>query len=318
MSEGKNIALIFPGQGSQSVGMGVAVSENSPGARAVFEQANDILGFDLARLCFEGPEDELTLTKNSQPAIFVTGIACLASLREAVPSLSPVAAAGLSLGEFSAHVAAGSFSFEDGLKLVRRRGEAMQEACDREPGTMASIVGLGEEKVREICLGLADRGVLDIANLNCPGQVAVSGSVEAVRAAMAEAETLGALKVVELQVSGAFHSRLMKPAEDRLREAVAETEMREPFFPVVANVSAEPVTEPGKIREAILQQLCSPVLWEKSMRYLIGREIGLFIEVGNGRVLRGLMRRIDKSRKVLNVQDPESIMKAVAALAESG
>lgn len=309
------IVLLFPGQGSQEVGMGGAIAERFAGARIVFEEANEILGFDIRRLCIEGPEAELTLTRNSQPAIFVTGIACIRALQEvAVDMPLPIAAAGLSLGEFSAHVAAGSFSFADGLRLVQQRGEAMQDACDREPSTMASIVGLDLELVKQICALFQDRGVLDIANLNCPGQIAISGSVEAVKAAMAEAEKRGAQKAVQLQVSGAFHSRLMKPAEEKLRRAVAETRIVEPKYPVIANVSALPVVKPEEIREALLAQLCSPVLWEKSMRYLMSQGATLFMEVGHGRVLRGLMRRIDKSQRVVNVQDPESLGKALAEL----
>lgn len=312
MSDSRKIALIFPGQGSQEVGMGGGVSERFSSARETFEEANEILGFDIRKLCVEGPEDELTLTKNSQPAIFITSIACLRALREAFPGMPlPSAAAGLSLGEFSAHVAAGTFSFADGLRLVRQRGEAMQDACDRAPSAMASIVGLDLDTVKQICAMFQDRGVLDVGNLNCPGQIAISGSVEAVKAAMGEAEKRGAQKVIQLQVSGAFHSRLMKPAEERLRRAVAETKMAAPNYPVIANVSALPVTAPDEIREALLKQLCSPVLWEKSMRHLIDRGTSLFMELGHGRVLRGLMRRIDKNQSVVNVQDPDSLEKAL-------
>jgi len=320
MSDSNKIALLFPGQGSQGVGMGSAIAASSTVARAAYDEANEILGFDVAKLCFEGPENELTLTKNSQPAIFITSIACLRSLQESVPQMPmPIAAAGLSLGEFTAHVAAGSFSFAEGLRLVRQRAEAMQDACDREPSTMASIVGLDEGVVRNICMSLQDRGVLDIANLNSPGQIAISGSVDAVKAAMAEASRRGALKVVPLQVSGAFHSRLMKPAEEKLREAVAGTRIVSLKYPVIANVTARPVTHPDEIREALIQQLCSPVLWERSMRYLIAEGVDLCIEVGQGRVLSGLMRRIDKGRKMMNVQDPAGISKLAEGLAkESG
>ncbi len=312
MSDSRGISLIFPGQGSQEVGMGGAVSERFSSARETFEEANGILGFDIRKLCVEGPEDELTLTKNSQPAIFITSIACLRALRQAFPGMPiPSAAAGLSLGEFSAHVAAGTFSFADGLRLVRQRGEAMQDACDREPSTMASIVGLDLGTVKQICAMFQELGVLDLGNLNCPGQIAISGSVEAVKAAMGEAEKRGAQKVIRLQVSGAFHSRLMKPAEERLRQAVAETKMVAPEYPVIANVSALPVAEPAEIREALLKQLCSPVLWEKSMRHLIDHGTSLFMELGHGRVLRGLMRRIDKNQNVVNVQDPDSLEKAL-------
>jgi [acyl-carrier-protein] S-malonyltransferase len=187
----------------------------------------------------------------------------------------------------------------------------MQEACDITPSTMASIIGLDEKTVSEICEMFQETGVLNIANLNSPGQIAISGSVEAVKAAMAEAEKRGAQKVVQLQVSGAFHSLLMKPAEEKLRQVAVETKITEPGIPVVANFSARSVKAPEEIREAIVKQLCSPVLWEKSMHYIISERVDLFLEFGHGRVLRGLMRRIDKSKKVLNVQDPESLGKAI-------
>jgi [acyl-carrier-protein] S-malonyltransferase len=315
MREKVRIAFLFPGQGSQQVGMGKALCERFPSARATFEEANDVLGFDIRRLCFNGPEEDLKLTKNSQPAIFVTSVACARALREAGPPIvSPWAAAGLSLGEFGAHVVAGSFSFVDGLRVVRKRGEFMQEACEIEPGTMASIIGLEEEVVKEICSKFKDRGVLNIGNLNSPGQIAISGSVAAVKAAMTEAEERGAQRVVQLQVSGAFHSRLMKPAEEKLRQVVAETRIVEPNLPVIANFSARPVTRPDEIREAIIAQLCSPVLWEKSMRHLIAEGTGLFVELGQGRVLRGLMRRIDGKQKVMNIQDPGSLDRAIEEL----
>ncbi|MDD5556280.1 MAG: ACP S-malonyltransferase [bacterium] len=315
MDERTGFALLFPGQGSQEVGMGRAMADRSPAARAVYEEANAILGFDLRRLCFEGPADELTLTKNSQPAIFTTSIACLEAMREAAPGMpAAAAAAGLSLGEFSAHVAAGSLSFADGLRLVRRRGEAMQEACDREPGTMASILGLDLETVREICAALAGLGVLDIANLNSPGQVAVSGGVEAVRAAMREAERRGAKKAVELQVSGAFHSRLMRPAEEALRTAVEGVPIGPPRFPVVANATARPVSSPDEIRETLVRQLCSPVLWEEGVRHIIRSGVRLFVEVGHGRVLRGLVRKIDGAATALGIADPAGLAKALAGL----
>jgi [acyl-carrier-protein] S-malonyltransferase len=312
MADLRKVAFIFPGQGSQQVGMGKEISETYKSARQTFEQANDILGFDIMKLCFEGPEEELKLTKNSQPAIFVNSIACFRAFQDADATIgSPAAVAGLSLGEFTANVAAGSFSFEDGLRLVRKRGEYMQDACDIEPSTMASIIGLDEHKVRDICASLQDKGVLDIGNLNCPGQIAISGSVEAIRNAMEAAEQSGAQKVVELEVSGAFHSRLMKPAEERLKDQVESTAIKAPVMPVIANYTARPVTTPEGIREAIIRQLCSPVLWEKSMRYLISEGFELFLEFGQGKVLRGLMRRIDKGRKVLNVQDPGSLEKTL-------
>lgn len=316
MASVQRVAFVFPGQGSQEPGMGSEIAGAFPEARAVFAEANDLLGFDLARLCFEGPEAELSLTKNSQPAIFTASIACLKALAVAAPVLpTPVAGAGLSLGEFSAHVAAGSLSFADGLRLVRRRAESMQEACDRAPSAMASIVGLSPETVGEICSAVARLGVIGIANLNCPGQVVVSGDVAAVDAAMGEAGRRGAQKTVRLQVSGAFHSRLMKPAEERLREAVAVATIHPSRYPVIANATGLPVTDPAEIRETLVRQLCAPVLWERGVRFIIGMRVGLFIELGHGRILSGLLRRIDRVQKAANVGDLRSLEKTRAALA---
>ncbi|HOE27821.1 MAG: ACP S-malonyltransferase [Candidatus Aureabacteria bacterium] len=316
MASAQRIAFIFPGQGSQEPGMGREIAGAFPEARRVFDEANGLLGFDLARLCFEGPEAELSLTKNSQPAIFTVSIACLKALLAAVPGLPvPIAAAGLSLGEFSAHVAAGSLSFADGLTLVRRRAESMQEACDLVSSAMASIVGLSPETVGEICAAQETRGVIGIANLNCPGQVVISGCVAAVEAAMEEAGRRGAQKVVRLQVSGAFHSRLMKPAEERLREAVAAATISPPRYPVIANATGLPATDPEEIRGALVRQLCAPVLWEKSVRFIIGMKAGLFIELGHGRVLSGLLRRIDRAQRAANVGDLKGLERLRAALA---
>lgn len=316
MASVQRVAFVFPGQGSQEPGMGSEIAGAFPEARAVFAEANDLLGFDFARLCFEGPDAELSLTKNSQPAIFTASIACLKALAVAAPGLpTPVAGAGLSLGEFSAHVAAGSLSFADGLRLVRRRAESMQEACDRVPSAMASIVGLSPETVGEICSAVAGLGVIGIANLNCPGQVVVSGDVAAVDAAMGEAGRRGAQKTVRLQVSGAFHSRLMKPAEERLREAVAAATIHPSRYPVIANATGLPVTDPAEIRETLVRQLCAPVLWEQGVRFIIGLKVGLFIEIGHGRILSGLLRRIDRVQKAANVGDLRSLEKTRAALA---
>ncbi|MCX6357065.1 MAG: ACP S-malonyltransferase [Candidatus Aureabacteria bacterium] len=311
----KKIALLFPGQGSQAVGMGKEMAGQFDKARSIYDEANDLLGYDIARLCFEGPDNDLTQTKHSQLAIFITSVALLRVIEDAAPGLAPVAAAGLSLGEFTAHVAAGSFSFADGVRLVRQRAEAMQEACERTPSTMASIVGLEIAMVQEVCDATRGQEVLDIANLNSPGQIAISGSSPAVERAMAEAERRGAAKVVRLQVSGAFHSALMRPAEEKLRSAIEAAAIVSPRYPVIANVTAQAASTPAEIRETLVRQLCSPVLWEKSVQGLISRGVTTFLEVGHGRILSGLLRRIDKTAKAVNVQDPASLAKTVEALA---
>lgn len=288
------VAFQFPGQGSQVVGMGASLADAFPEARAVFQEADDVLGFELSRLCWEGPERELRSTENAQPALLAHGVACARVLVSG--GLEPAVAAGHSLGEFTAHVTAGSLTFGDALRLVRVRGQAMARAGDERPGTMAAVIGLEEADVERLCEEVRRDGeTLVPANYNAPGQIVISGSLEAVRRAAAEAKARGARMAVELQVSGAFHSPLMSSAVGPLAEALAEVEVREAGIPVVANVDARPVTEPDAIRARLIDQVTGAVRWTECVRTL--RELGArrLIELGPGSVLTGLLKRIDRS-----------------------
>ncbi len=305
----RRAVFLFPGQGSQFVGMGKALYQASERARRVYREANEALGLDLAAISFEGPEDELVKTKNTQPAILTHSVAALRELE--ARGVVPAAAAGHSLGEYSAYVAAGSLAFADAVRLVRTRGELMFRAGEERPGTMAAILGLEGEAVEALCAEVT-AGTVRAANLNCPGQVVISGDVPGVEAAMALASARGARRVVELSVSGAFHSPLMESASRGLTRALAEVEIRPAAIPVVANATAETVTEPGAIRESLARQLLSPVRWEASMRRLIADPGGPFLEVGPGKVLKGLLRSMDREAECGSAGDPDGI-DAVAA-----
>ncbi len=298
------IAFLFPGQGAQTVGMGRRLYEAVPAARALYDRAREVLGYDLAKLCFEGPADELDSTVISQPAIFVTSLAALESLRSDSPDvvLSCEAAAGLSLGEYTALVFAGVLSFEDGLWLVQKRGEAMQDAADATPGGMVSILGLERAEVDRLCREAKGDEVLQIANLLCPGNIVVSGTTAACEKAAELASGFGAMKAIPLAVAGAFHTGIMRPADSRLAEALEKIAVHPPRIPVVSNVDARPHQDPEEIRQLLIRQVVEPVLWEDSMRYLIAQGFDGFYEVGPGRVLRGLMRRIDRGMSCQNVE----------------
>ncbi len=298
------IAFLFPGQGAQTVGMGRRLYEAVPAARALYDRAGEVLGYDLAKLCFEGPAEELDSTVVSQPAIFVTSLAALESLRADAPDvvLSCEAAAGLSLGEYTALVFADVLSFEDGLWLVQKRGEAMQDAADATPGGMVSILGLERSEVDRLCREARGNEVLRIANLLCPGNIVVSGTTSACERAAELAPAFGAMKAIPLAVAGAFHTAIMKPADDRLAEALAKISLRPPRIPVVSNVDARTHDDPEEIRRLLIRQVVEPVLWEDSMRYLIAEGFDGFYEVGPGKVLRGLMRRIDRGVSCQNVE----------------
>jgi len=292
------IAFLFPGQGSQYVGMGKDLFEQSARAREIFERADAVLGFKLSSICFEGPDEELRQTKNTQPAIFLHS-AVLSMLHRGEP---PAMAAGHSLGEYSALVYAGALTFEDGLKLVRLRGELMQRAGIEQPGTMAAIVGLEPALVDEICRDASETGIVQAANFNSPGQIVISGSVAGVKRAMAFSKERGARMVKELPVSGAFHSPLMESARMGLKEALEATTVWEASIPVYANVTAKPVQKPEEIRQLLYQQLTSPVRWEEIIANMVADGSRSFVEVGPGKVLQGLVKRISPDVEVRGVE----------------
>jgi len=303
-------ALLFAGQGAQFVGMGRDLAEAHSRARDLFEQANEILGYDLARICFEGPEAELTRTENAQPAIYLTSWVALELLREQLPDLTFEAAAGLSLGEFTALAAGEAMSFEDGLNVVRLRGRFMQEACDATSGGMAAIIGLEEKETRSVCAS-AD---VEIANLNCPGQIVISGELEKISRACELAKERGAKRAIPLSVAGAYHSRLMVGATEKLGEVLANTEISMPSVPVIANVDGHPHGGSEDIRRRLVAQVTGSVLFEQSIRNLIANGFTRFIELGPGTALTGFLRRIDKTVEVHNVGDCNSLEKTVAVL----
>ena len=303
-------ALIFAGQGAQVVGMGKDLVERSATAKAWFERANAVLDYDLASICFSGPETELTKTEHAQPGIFLVSWVAFEMLKGRVPALKIEATAGLSLGEFTALTAAGAMSFEDGLKVVRQRGRFMQEACAATQGGMAAIIGLGEAATREVC---AEAGVA-LANLNCPGQLVISGATDKLAPACALAKAKGAMRALPLTVAGAYHSPLMASAQPKLEAELAHMTLRQPAVPVIANVTAQPHEGPDAIRARLVEQVTSSVRWEESMRCLIAQGFTRFIELGPGRALSGFMKRIDKTVQILNVEDSASLEATVKAV----
>jgi [acyl-carrier-protein] S-malonyltransferase len=303
-------ALLFAGQGAQTVGMGKDLADQFPAARAIFDQASQILGYNLPALCFEGPEPELTQTENAQPGIYLVSWVAFELLRARVPGLTFEATAGLSLGEFTALAAAGVYSFEDGLRLVHQRGRFMQEACDVTRGSMAAIIGLDEVPMRDVC---TIAGV-ELANLNCPGQLVISGETDRIHNACELAKTRGARKAVPLTVAGAYHSRLMKSAQPKLAAVLATMQLRPPALPALSNVTALPHGAPDAIAVRLIDQVTSPVRWESSMRFLLDQGFSRFIELGPGRTLNGFLKRIDRNAEILNVADAESLEETVKAL----
>jgi [acyl-carrier-protein] S-malonyltransferase len=303
-------ALLFAGQGAQGVGMGKDFAEKFPIAKGLFERANQILGYDLANICFHGPEAELTKTENAQPGIYLVSWIAFQLLKQQAP-LSFQATAGLSLGEFTALAAAGVMSFEDALKTVRARGRFMQEACEVTRGTMAAIIGLDEAPTREVC----EQSGAELANLNCPGQIVISGEIEAINKACELAKAKGAKRALPLSVAGAYHSRLMASAQPKLRSALAEIPLHLPSVPVISNVTAAPHATAGEISARLVEQVTSSVRWEESIRYLLAEGFTRFIELGPGSALSGFMKRIEKNVQILNVGDSASLDQTVKAIA---
>ena len=316
LDEAMSVAYIFPGQGSQRAGMGREVAERSPAAREVFERADAALGEPLSRLCFEGPEEALRLTANTQPAILTVSVAVWAAAREA-GAPDPDYAAGHSLGEYSALVAAGVLALEDAVRLVRARGTFMQEAVPVGEGAMAAVLGLDADAVLAACEEAAEGDVCAPANFNSPGQIVIAGGAAAVARAGEAARRAGAKRVIPLEVSAPFHTALMEPAAERLRPLLEATEFRDPRVPVMANATATLVETGEAARRALVAQVASPVLWEQSVAALAAAGVGRYVELGPGRVLAGLVRKIVRGAEVLSAETPEEIA-AVAAGPSTG
>ncbi|WP_410511419.1 ACP S-malonyltransferase [Paenibacillus sp. BR2-3] len=303
------IAFVFPGQGAQAVGMGKDIFEALPQCRAVFEKGDEVLGFSLSNLIFEGPESELKQTVNTQPALLTTSTAYLKALKD--QGLKPDYVAGHSLGEYSALVAAGVLSYEDAVRLVRLRGRFMEEAVPGGGGAMAAVLGAERGALAELCRSISEAGSpVELANINCPGQIVVSGSEDGVNSVVQRVKEAGGKRAIPLEVSGPFHSSMMKAAADRLVEEFKNITFYAPSVPVVSNVTASPVTDPEEIRELLVQQVYSPVLWQDSVERLIADGVDTFVEIGSGSVLAGLIRKIDKSVRLININSLESAQTA--------
>jgi len=290
-------AFVFPGQGAQYVGMGKPLFKNSPEAKKLFTQANEILGFAITDVMFEGPEEAQRQTKVTQPAVFLHSVI----LARLFPNFKPDMVAGHSLGEFSALVACGALSFEDGLQLVSARAQAMQAACELEPSTMAAIIGLPDEKVEEICKSITD--VVVPANFNCPGQLVISGSMRGIEQACEAMKAAGAKRALPLKVGGAFHSPLMEPARQKLAEAIEKTQFNKPLCPIYQNVDAKPHTDPAEIKDNLVKQLTAPVRWTQIVHAMVADGAKSFVELGPGNVLQGLIKKTEPTAEVESFQE---------------
>jgi len=304
MAETKKVAYVFPGQGAQAVGMGRDLYDSYPAARAIFEQADEALGLPLSKICFEGPEDELLKTINTQPALVTVSFVCLKVAQETGKGMPPPAfVAGHSLGEYTALAAANVLDFADTVRLARERGRLMYEAGLKQPGTMAAVIGMDETILTEIC----QQTDTCIANFNSPGQLVISGAIENIERAVELAKEKGASRVVPLQVGGAFHSPLMQSAVDGMAEILPTVAFRDPTVPIIANVTAQPLTTGEAVRSELLDQLRNGVQWQRSVEYMLGQGVTGIIEIGPGRVLTGLMRRIDRETETMNIGTADDI-----------
>jgi [acyl-carrier-protein] S-malonyltransferase len=306
------IAFVFPGQGAQYAGMGKAVAASSARARQVFARADAALGFALSALCWEGPEEALRQTENTQPAILATSVACLAALE--AHGVSPSMVAGLSVGEYAALVCAQAMRLEDALAVVRRRGVFMQEATSGRRTAMAAILGLGSAAVRQVCHEAASRGVVEPSNFNSPDQIVIAGDADAVHEAMRLAKAAGAKRAVPLPVSAPFHTSLMRPASRRLAEVLATVTISGPVVPVVSNVTAQPIRQPTEIRRLLVEQVASPVRWDESVTAMADAGVNTFVEIGPGTTLSGLIRKTVPSARVAHIDDQSSLEAAIRLL----
>ncbi|MGG4266339.1 ACP S-malonyltransferase [Peribacillus simplex] len=307
------IAFVFPGQGSQSIGMGHGLFQENERAQDIFRKADEKLDFPLSELIFNGTQQELTVTYNAQPALLTTSYAFVKELEEA--GIKPDYTAGHSLGEYTALVASGAISFEDAVYTVRKRGEFMEAAVPNGQGSMAAILGMDREALSKVTSEITAKGEsVQLANINCPGQIVISGTSEGVKLASAKAKENGAKRALPLEVSGPFHSELMKPAAEKLQGVLDEISLKQAQIPVISNVTAKPITAPAEIKEKLIEQLYSPVLWEDSVKSLLELGVDTFIEVGPGKVLGGLIKKIDRSVQILSVSDIETLTKTIETL----